>query len=131
MKNAHFVLLLLMAVLFSCSEAEQDGDWDDNIGLSQKEVQLSSSEDSIVITTKQVGWWINEVSLNGTRDFEPTENANGNFLLDEEGFFIERRSPKELYVEMSPNATGSERKLRIGLQNGNYFDGVIIIQAGQ
>jgi len=64
MKKAQFILLILTAVLFSCSD-EKDGDWDDNIGLSQKEVQFDASENSIVITTKGEGWWINDVSLNG------------------------------------------------------------------
>jgi hypothetical protein len=130
MKKAHLVLLFITAFLFSCSDSK-DGIWEDNIELSQKEVQFNASEDSVIITTKKDGWWIVEVSLNGATDFEQTENSNGGFLMDENGFTIERRSPKELYIEMSPNSTSSERKLIISLQNGNYFDGVTIIQAAK
>lgn len=119
-----------MAFLFSCSDSE-DGDWDDNIELSQKEVQFTASENSIVITTKQDGWWINDVSLNATTGFVETENSKGEFLMDEDEFLIERRNSKELYIEMSPNTTGSERKLTIGLQNGNYFDGITVTQSAQ
>ncbi|MFD0932766.1 hypothetical protein ACFQ0R_09195 [Psychroflexus salinarum] len=130
MKKAQFILFILTAVLFSCSD-EKDGDWDDNIGLSQKEVQFNASENSIVITTKGEGWWINGVSLNGETDFEQTENSDGDFLVDENEFMIERRNSKELYIEMSPNTTGTERKLIIGLQNGNYFDGITIVQSAE
>jgi len=62
-------------------------------------------------------------------DFERSENSDGDFLMDEEEFLIERRNSKELYIQMSPNTTGSERKLLIGLQSGNYFDGVTITQS--
>lgn len=51
--------------------------------------------------------------------------------MDENEFTIERRSPKELYIQMSPNSTSSERKLIISLQNGNYFDGITIKQAAK
>lgn len=130
MKKANLILLILTAFLFSCSD-EKDGDWDDNIELSQKEVQFTATENSTVITTKRDGWWIYDVSLNGLTDFEQTDNSNGDFLMDENEFMIERRSSKELYIEMSPNTTGSERKLIIGVQNGNYFDGVTIKQSPQ
>ncbi|MDX1718866.1 MAG: hypothetical protein R3353_01805 [Salegentibacter mishustinae] len=130
MKKAHLVLLFITAFLFSCSDSK-DGIWEDNIELSQKEVQFGASEDSISVTTKQDGWWIVEVSLNGATDFEQTENSDDEFLMDENEFTIERRSPKELYIEMSPNSTSSERKLIISLQNGNYFDGVTITQAAK
>ena len=62
-------------------------------------------------------------------DFERSENSDGDFLMDEEEFLIERRNSKELYIQMSPNTTGSERKLLIGLQSGNYFDGVTITKS--
>lgn len=132
MKKATF-LLLVLAVFFSCSEPEKEGDWDDNIGLSQKEVQFSGSENSIVITTKGEGWWIYDVSLNGNSNFEPTENSDGQFFIDEDEdeFMVERRSAKELHIEMSANTTGSERILIIGLQNGNYFDGIAITQSAE
>lgn len=128
MKKANFIFLILTALLFSCSD-EKEGDWDDNIELSQKQVEFTASENSIIITTKGEGWWINDVSLNGRTDFEQTENKNGDFLMDENEFMIERISSKELYIEMSPNTTDSERKLMIGLQSGNYFDGITITQS--
>ncbi len=130
MKKVHFILLILTAFAFSCSDSKE-GDWDDNIELSQKEVQFTNSENSIVITTRQDGWWINDVTLNGTAVFVKTENPNGEFLLDEDEFMIERRSSKELYIEMAANTTGAERVLKIGLQNGNYFDGISITQPAE
>ena len=130
MKKAHLVLLFITSFLFSCSDSK-DGISEDNIELSQKEVQFDASEDSITVTTKKDGWWIVEVSLNGATNFEQTENSNDEFLMNENEFTIERRSPKELYIQMSPNSTSSERKLIISLQNGNYFDGITITQAAK
>ncbi|MDX1718913.1 MAG: hypothetical protein R3353_02045 [Salegentibacter mishustinae] len=130
MKNAHLILFFVTVFLLSCSDSK-DGIWEDNIELSQKEVQFGASQDSVIVTTKKDGWWIVEVSLNGATDFEQMENSNGEFLMDENKFTIERRSPKKLYIEMSPNSTNSERKLIISLQNGNYFDGITIKQAAK
>lgn len=120
-----------MALLFSCSDSNQDGDWDDNIELSQKEVQFTASENSILITTKKEGWWISGVYLNGNSNFEQTETADGRFLIIEDEFVVERTNSKELYIEMAENTTDSERILIIGLQNGNYFDGVRITQSAK
>lgn len=130
MNNAHLILFFVTVFLFSCSDSK-DGIWEDNIELSQKEVQFGAAQDSVVVTTKKDGWWIVEVSLNGATDFEQIENFNGEFLMDENEFTVERRSPKELYIEMSPNSTSSERKLIISFQSGNYFDGVTITQAAK
>jgi hypothetical protein len=131
MNKPHFIVLILSVFLFSCSDSGEIGKWDDNIKLSQKEVQFTSAENSVVITTGQDGWWLLDVSLDGNTDFEPSENSEGLFLLEENEFIVERRSPKEIYIEMSANSTGSERILQIGLQNGNYFDGIKITQAAK
>jgi len=127
MKFFYLSLLIVTAILFSCSK--KDGDWDDNIKLSQKEAKLTSENDSIVITTEGEGWWINDVRLNGNSDFQVIENSNGQFLIDENEFKVDRRSSKELYIEMSNNTSGSERILIISLQNGDYFDGIKITQS--
>lgn len=131
MKKVHFILLILSAFLVACSDSGKIGLWDDNIELSQKEVQFTSSENSIVITTGKDGWWINGVSLDGNNDYEPLENVEGGFLVEEEEFLVERTGAKEIYIEMSANSTGSERVFIVGLQNGNYFDGVKITQAAK
>lgn len=131
MNKSPFIVLILSVFLFSCSDSGEVGNWDDNIKLSQKEVQFTSAENSVVITTGQDGWWLLDVSLDGNTDFEVTENPDGLFLLEENEFIVERRSPKEIYIEMSANTTSTERILQIGLQNGNYFDGIRITQAAK
>jgi hypothetical protein len=123
-------MVMVLISSFSCSNSDRpDGDWDDNIKLSQKEAKLTSENDSIVITTEGEGWWINGVRLNGNSDFEVIENSNGQFLIDENEFKVDRRSSKELYIEMSNNTSGSERTLIISIQNGDYFDGIKITQS--
>ena len=130
MKKAHLILLIFTAVLFSCS-SEKEGDWDDNIELTQKEFQFTSSENSVIIKTKKEGWWINNVSLDGEMDYEETENSDGEFLIVADEFIVEKISSKEIYVKMKSNPTNSDRILKIGLQNGNYFDGVSITQSAK
>ncbi|WP_373057665.1 hypothetical protein [Zunongwangia sp. H14] len=131
MKNSNFILFLVTtAVLFSCSP-KKEGDWDDNIELSRKEIQFSASENSVILNTGKEGWWITQVSLNGNSDYEQTENSDGEFFINEDEFLVERRSAKELYIEMSQNTTASERILIIGLQSGNYFDAVTITQSAK
>jgi len=130
MKKAHLISLILTTILFSCS-SEKEGDWDDNIELTQKEFQFSSSENSVVIKTNKEGWWINNVSLNGEMDYEETENSDGGFLINEDDFIVEKISSKEIYVEMKSNSTNSKRILKIGIQNGNYFDGISITQSAK
>ena len=130
MKNAHLILLIFTSVFFSCS-SEKEGDWDDNIELTQKEFQFSSSENSVVIKTIKDGWWINTVSFNGETDYEQTENSDGRFLISGDEFMVERIGSKEIYVEMNANTSSSERTLKIDLQNGNYFDSISIIQSAK
>lgn len=53
MKNVIVPIALFLTAL-SCSDSK-DGDWDDTIKLSQKEVQFSSEAQTIQIYTKGTG----------------------------------------------------------------------------
>ena len=127
-------LLIVIFTSFSCSDSDSDnpeGDWGDNIKLSQKEAQFTSENDSILITTEGDYWWLNGISLNGTSNFDLKGidlNAK-NFIIEETEFTIERKNATEIYIKMTKNLTGSERVLIINLQAGNYFDRIIITQS--
>ncbi len=124
--------LLVLTSTISCSESDQPiGKWDDNIKLSQKEVQLSVDNDSIVITTEGSWWWIDGIYLNGTSSFDRNEidTTAENFVIDEIEYRIERKNATEIYIEMAKNETGIERKLMIALQAGNYFDSITVSQS--
>ena len=125
-------IVIILISSFSCSNSDRpDGDWDDNIKLSQKEAKLTAENDSIVITTEGEWWWIHNISLNGESNFDLSEidtNAK-NFIVDETEFKIERKNTTEIHIEMTKNQTGSERVLIIGLEAGDYFDGIVITQS--
>ncbi|MRX63468.1 hypothetical protein [Maribacter luteus] len=124
--------LLVLTSSISCSESDQPiGKWDDNIKLSQKEVQLCVDNDSIVIITEGSWWWIDGIYLNGSSSFDRNEidTTAENFIIDEIEYRIERKNATEIYIEMAKNETGIERKLMIALQAGNYFDSITVSQS--
>ena len=126
-------LLIIIILSFSSCESERPiGLWDDNIKLSEKEAQFSSDKNSIVINTEGEWWWIHEISLNGNSSFDLNgiDTAANNFIIEETEFRIERKNTTEIHIEMTKNETNSERILFIGLEAGNYFDGIKIIQLG-
>lgn len=123
-------LMLMVATFFSCSLDRNDGDWDDNIQLSQRDAAFSAENDSILITTKGKWWWIGNVSLDGNQvEFDGTNSGNSEFIIETLDFKIERKNTTELHIAMKKNETGVARVLIIGLQAGNYFDGIKITQA--
>ncbi|MGA9590851.1 MAG: hypothetical protein WBV11_13560 [Salegentibacter sp.] len=125
--------LLMVITMFSCSSKSggEIGKWDDNIKLSQKEAQFSADNDSIVITTEGGWWWIANIALNGNSDYDlhDIDTSQENFVIDEPEFRIERKNSTEIHIVMEKNQTGSERNLIIGLEAGDYFDGIKIVQA--
>lgn len=121
-------LLLASLVLTGCDSDEIDGQWNDNIKLSQRTVEFSQKRDSILITTEGEGWWIAGISFEGASDYQHGSIGHEEFLLEEEHFELERRSPTTLYIEFQANQTSNPQILFVQLQNGNYFDGVKVTQ---
>lgn len=125
------IISILFLSLLSCESDRPDGDWDDNIKLSTKEVGFSAESDSVIITTEGTWWWINGISLNDdSYDISGINTAQDNFLIEESEFTIERKNTKEIHISMTENQSATERTLTIGLQAGNYFDGIKIVQSG-
>ncbi|SDF59863.1 hypothetical protein [Cellulophaga baltica] len=123
-------LTVFFILVLSCSDSK-DGDWDDNIKLSQKEVQFSSAQNNVEISTEGTGWWIDEVSMDGELfDLNGIDTTKENFTIEETEFSIERKNSTEIFISMQQNPTESSRVLIIGLQAGNYFDGIKITQSG-
>jgi hypothetical protein len=124
-------LTVFFLIVLSCSDSK-DGDWDDNIKLSQKEVQFSSAQNNVEISTEGTGWWIVEVSLDGELfDLNGIDTTKENFTIEETEFSIKRKNSTEVFISMQQNPTESVRVLKIGLQSGNYFDGIKITQSGK
>jgi len=126
------LLAIIFSIVFltnSCSK--KDGDWDDIIELSQKEVRFNSTADSITITTKGDSWWISDIRLNDEQIiFESQKTIQPIFEIIETEFVISRRGGTELKIKIAENPTVDQRELIIGLQAGNYFDNIKVIQEG-
>ncbi|MGA6119891.1 hypothetical protein [Sphingobacterium anhuiense] len=132
MKNFIFYLVILLVgfCTISCKKNGIDGDWDDNIKLSQKIVNFDSEASSIIITTKSTNWWLNDISINGkSMDITNIEVGAKNFVVNNLDFQIERKEGNKITISLTRNNSNSERILQIGLQNGNYFDGIKIVQS--
>ena len=125
------IISILFLSLLSCESNNPDGKWEDNIKLSTKKVSFSAQSDSVIITTEGTSWWINGIGLNDdwSYDISGIDTIQDNFLIEEPEFTIERKNAKEIHISMTENQSVIERTLTIGLQAGNYSDGIKIIQA--
>ena len=128
----HGFLTLIWIFLISCSTiGNENGKWDDNIKLSQNTVTLNSNENSITITTESTYWWLNGIYLNNNSvDIANVDKVSKNFVIINPDFQVERKEEgKKIIITLNQNNTNSERVLVISMQNGDYFDGVKLIQA--
>lgn len=126
------IVFLAICAIQSCVD-KKDGDWEDNIKLSQKEFQFNSLANMVRINTGGESWWISELFFKDGQTFDLSEidTTAKNFVISEPQFTLERKNGKELIIELKENTTGAERKLTIGLQNGNYFDAITINQLSE
>ncbi|RKS98435.1 hypothetical protein [Flavobacterium sp. 123] len=128
------ILALIGFFMNSCTKSENEeiiGKWDDNIKLSQKTATLNSSENYITITTESTFWWLGGISLNNKNiELTDVEKLSKNFVITNSDFQVERKEDgKKIIITLNQNNTNSERILVVSMQNGDYFDGVRIIQA--
>lgn len=132
MKKILFYLIIYFTgiLLNSCKKNIMDGDWSDNIKLSQKSVQFNSTANSITITTETTNWWLNDIVLNGSSvDLENINIHGKNFEISNPEFQINRKDGNKIIISVPENNLNKERKIIIRLQNGNYFDGIIVSQS--
>lgn len=107
-----------------------EGDWDDNIKLSQKTVEFNASADSVIITTEGSWWWISNVSVNSTYfQLSPEINVESkHYSFRKDCFVVERRDKNTLFIKLDANELPVKRIFSVELEAGDYFDRVIIIQ---
>ncbi|MFT6064604.1 MAG: hypothetical protein ACJAQX_000462 [Polaribacter sp.] len=126
----NIILILIVILNLSCSD-RKDGAWEDNIKLSQKELQFDSLENSAIIKTGADSWWISAIFFKDgqTFDLSNVDTTANNFTITESEFILERKNGKEIAIKLFENTTGFQRILTVGLQAGNYFDGITITQS--
>ena len=96
------ILFLVICSTFSCTN-KKDGDWDDIIKLSEREVAITSDSNSVIITTEGKWWWVHGIGLNDdwTYDFSNIDTTKENFVIDEAEFKIERKNATEIHISMT------------------------------
>jgi hypothetical protein len=74
---------------------------------------------------------MNEIGLDDdwSYDISGIDTTQVDFLIEENAFTIERKNANEIHISLIENQSDVERTLTLGLQAGNYFDGIKIIQA--
>lgn len=128
------IIVLLVLTNYSCSDSDKEvGKSEDNIGLSQKEFQVDAERNSILITTEGDSWWISEIFFQNGEifDISETDTTAENFIITKSDFTIERKNGKEISIEIFENTSNSQRTFFVGLQAGNYFDGISITQSSE
>ncbi len=123
------ILVFLLLFSVSCTDSSPVGIWEDNIKLSEKEVEVSGQFNSILITTQGAGWWLSGIRVNDSYiDINSTNTVLSDFIIETTDFKIERKNTTEIHIDIFENTTDSVRILDIGLQSGDYFDNIIIKQ---
>ncbi|SHL85838.1 hypothetical protein [Flavobacterium chilense] len=130
MKELLIVLFCVFSLaLVSCNN-EQDGKSGDNIKLSQRDVNFTSASNSVAITTKYGGWWLNEIALNKESvDLTNVDKISNSFTVTNSEFEVKRKDANTILITMNKNSTGTERILKVGIQRRNYYDGIKITQS--
>ncbi len=116
------IIILLCFIFTSCGLAP------DRIKLSQKEVHFTSEKSSIWIATATNYWWFGGIRFNNEYlklQHSPTQKE---CIIKHEEFTIIRENGKNIYIYMTKNTTNKIRTLQIGLQDGDFFDGIDVIQ---
>jgi hypothetical protein len=122
------ITILVLVTFYSCKEK---GDWSDNIHLSGKKFTFNADGDSVLITTKGKGWWLTFAELDSTYTHIPPNAAFCDYQFTDSSFQIIRKSCDTLIVKMNENNTSASRVLVVGLEDGDYFDGVQITQSSR
>ncbi len=115
-------------------EEMKDGYSTDQVGLSQDSVMFNSEEDSIVIATKYITWWLRGFTFYETSDISSKKSYYTCTLEEREksrtvGVEVKYEwltvyassQEKVVKIKVDKNNTGKTRYWSITLQGGNYF----------
>ena len=127
------IICLLSIIVASCSQDDnklesKDGDWGDVIKLSKHEVFFEADDSSQTVVSEGL-WWLcrvenpqTSISYPGTGDVHTT-----GILGTYEWLQLEKADNKTLQIKVEKN-DGAERKLRIVVTCGDFFDYITVIQ---
>jgi hypothetical protein len=132
-KNLNVNLAIIFAItLFSCSKVNyrKDGDWDDNIHLSAKTIELKATSDSVTIKTEGSWWWVCGILVDNKSyfGFEGVDLQADNYKIKQDCFIVERRDKNTLFIKVEANPNNVKRIISVELEAGDYFDRVTVTQ---
>lgn len=137
MKLRYLLFIFTTLSFWGCSKDNPadrlDGDWDDDIKLSRHELILDANTGVEVVTTEGL-WWVADITnmLTG-KYYRPTEN-NGADKVGDLGSYewlrLEKTTTRSLQITVEAN-DGAERKMRIALTTGDFFDYIAVTQKGK
>lgn len=132
MKKIFYVLLVACCFISCKSDKEEINDYiTDTIGLSAKQILLSSFKDSKVISTKGKWWWINAIEDESKvlkPNYKGDEIGTENIEVVGEWFKVERVNMQTIRISVEENTNTSTREITVILQSGNYFDYIKVEQ---
>lgn len=115
-------------------EEREDGDWTDQVGLSQDSVIFNSGEDSIVVATSYKTWWLWGFDFYETSDLrshcgyyactlrERGKSRTEGVEIKYEWLTVYASSQEKFVkIKVDENNTGKTRYWSITLQGGDYF----------
>jgi len=126
------ILLLFLILNVSCSSSEDDCliCQEDPIRLSRKTIEFNAELNTTVLTTKGTNWKLIEISYNNDIiDLSGIDTQSTSFKIENSNFIFERKTAKDIFIEMSPNYTGNIKKLIVVLQDGDYFGQITVLQS--
>lgn len=134
-KTLAFIASLALALSFSSCNKDHvtpaPGDWEDNIILSTKSVELNDTYQTAKVQTKGTSWWIQEVDINGKHFhpmYESSMSSQEKNTVEADWLTVERVDSKTLRITGDKNRNNKTRTARIVLQSGKYFDYIAVSQ---
>lgn len=120
--------------VLTAKQACYDGWWDDCIGLSAKELAFDAKGGTKTVkTTKGNVWWFLGIRFSSEyKDydlFDDRRDLSDEFEGTARWITVSRSTEPEFTVTVEPNTTGADRQAQIDLEDGDYFDRLIITQS--
>ena len=128
--NQIIIICITVLAFYSCSDKE--GEWDDVIILSEKNIEFGSEADSAIITTQGDWWWITGITVNNKtyRNSYYEDPELYNYCIEYNCVVVEKRDKHTLFIKVEDNMLAVNRYITIELEAGDYFDRISITQKG-
>lgn len=143
MKHLLMIATMILSILSSCNEDKESTDLDgrqlDTVKLSTKWLTFNSQASTKEVTTEGDQWNMFLIMNEDTEldysndDLVITSGDTGKYentpLRIEGDWFTVTRELKRITVNVKPNNTNKKRIVKIGVNDRNYFDRIVVEQS--